>query len=66
MSKDREARHPAPEVIDQRQQQIDPARHHHADPDKRPNTNTKQPGNLPELSKTEIVENYRRDPTAMR
>jgi len=37
-------RHPRPNVIDQRQQQIDPARHHTVDPDKRPDTNTKQPG----------------------
>lgn len=61
-----EHRRPAPNVIDQRQQQIDPARHHHADPDKRPDTNTKQPSDLPELSKAEIEENYRRNPTKKR
>ncbi|MBL8562077.1 MAG: hypothetical protein JNN06_07325 [Gemmobacter sp.] len=37
----------APNVIDQRQQQIDPAGQHRRDPDARPDTNTKQPGNLP-------------------
>ncbi|MFC3179365.1 hypothetical protein [Cypionkella sinensis] len=66
MSKDRETRHPAPNVVDQRQQQIDPAGHHHVDPNKRPATNTKQPGNLPVLSDAEIKENYRRNPTTKR
>lgn len=66
MTKDRETRHPAPNVVDQRQQQIDPARHHQADPDKRPDTNTKQPGNLPVLSDADIVENCRRNPTTKR
>lgn len=37
-------RRPAPKVIDQRQQQIDPAGLHRRDPDDRPDTNTKQPG----------------------
>lgn len=37
-------RRPAPNVIDQRQQQIDPAGQHRADPDARPDSNTKQPG----------------------
>jgi len=37
-------RRPAPNVIDQRQQQIDPAGQHRRDPDDRPDTNTKQPG----------------------
>lgn len=66
MTQDRETRHPVPNVVDQRQQQIDPARHHHADPDKRPDTNTKQPGKLPVLSDAEIMENFRRDPTTKR
>lgn len=62
----KDLRHPAPNVMDQRQQQIDPARRHHADPDMRPETNTKQPGNLPGRSKAEIVENYRRNPNTKR
>lgn len=37
-------RNPAPHVIDQRQQQIDPAGRHRIDPDARPDGNTKQPG----------------------
>lgn len=37
----------APRVIDQRQQQIDPAGRHRIDPDHRPDTNTKQPGSIP-------------------
>jgi hypothetical protein len=37
-------RRPEPNVIDQRQQQIDPAGHHRTDPDARPDTNRKQPG----------------------
>lgn len=37
-------RRPSPNVIDQRQQQIDPAGRHRVDPDARPNGNTKQPG----------------------
>jgi hypothetical protein len=37
-------RRPQPNVIDQRQQQIDPAGHHRTDPDARPDTNRKQPG----------------------
>ncbi|HLQ20607.1 MAG TPA: hypothetical protein VK146_16670 [Tabrizicola sp.] len=37
-------RHPAPNVIDQRQQQIDPAGRHREDPDARPDANRKQPG----------------------
>lgn len=39
-----EVRRPAPNVIDQRQQQIDPARHHTADPNQQSDKNTKQPG----------------------
>ena len=41
-------RHPDPGTIDQRQQQIDPAGKNRDDRDARPDTNTKQPGNLPE------------------
>ncbi len=41
---DDESRHPAPNTIDQRSQQIDPARHHTADPNDRTTDNTKQPG----------------------
>ncbi len=37
-------RHPEPNVIDQRQQQIDPAGRHRQDPDARPDENRKQPG----------------------
>jgi hypothetical protein len=37
-------RHPKPNVIDQRQQQIDPAGKHRRDQDERPDTNRKQPG----------------------
>ncbi len=37
-------RRPMPKVIDQRQQQNDPARHHTVDPNDRPASNTKQPG----------------------
>ncbi len=37
-------RRPARQVIDQRQQQIDPAGHHRVDPDARPDANRKQPG----------------------
>ncbi|MES2551202.1 MAG: hypothetical protein V4630_16140 [Pseudomonadota bacterium] len=37
-------RRPAPNVIDQRQQQIDPAGKHREDPDARPDENRKQPG----------------------
>lgn len=37
-------RRPAPNVIDQRQQQIDPAGRHREDPDARPDANRKQPG----------------------
>lgn len=37
-------RRPEPRVIDQRQQQIDPAGHHRVDPDARPDANRKQPG----------------------
>lgn len=37
-------RRPAPNVIDQRQQQIDPAGQHREDPDARPDSNRKQPG----------------------
>jgi hypothetical protein len=33
-----------PRVIDQRQQQIDPAGRHREDPDARPDSNRKQPG----------------------
>jgi hypothetical protein len=33
-----------PNVIDQRQQQIDPAGRHREDPDARPDSNRKQPG----------------------
>lgn len=62
----KDLRHPVPNVIDQRQQQIDPSRHHHADPDRRPDTNTKQPSNLPKRSKVEIEEHYKQDPTTKR
>ena len=37
-------RRPKPNVIDQRQQQIDPAGQHRKDPDARPDANRKQPG----------------------
>lgn len=37
-------RRPDPNVIDQRQQQIDPAGHYRQDPDARPDGNRKQPG----------------------
>jgi hypothetical protein len=37
-------RQPEPNVIDQRQQQIDPAGHERDDPDARPDANRKQPG----------------------
>jgi hypothetical protein len=37
-------RRPAPNVIDQRQQQIDPAGHHRVDDNARPDSNRKQPG----------------------
>jgi len=37
-------RRPAPNVIDQRQQQIDPAGRHRVHPDARPGGNSKQPG----------------------
>ena len=37
-------RRPAPNVIDQRQQQIDPAGRHRENPDARPDANRKQPG----------------------
>lgn len=37
-------RRPRPNVIDQRQQQIDPAGKHRRDPDARPDSNRKQPG----------------------
>ena len=37
-------RRPAPNVVDQRQQQIDPAGKHRQDPDDRTDTNRKQPG----------------------
>lgn len=37
-------RRPEPNVIDQRQQQIDPAGQHREDPDARPDSNRKQPG----------------------
>lgn len=67
MSKEsKDLRHPSPNVIDQRQQRIDPATQHHADPNKRPDTNTKQPGNLPVKSKAEIEEDFRRNPTTKR
>ena len=39
-------RHPKPGVIDQRQQRIDPANKHTVDPNDRPESNTKQPGEL--------------------
>jgi hypothetical protein len=41
-------RRPAPNVLDQRQQQIDPAGQHRRDPDARPDSNRKQPGGSPE------------------
>jgi hypothetical protein len=37
-------RRPGTNVIDQRQQQIDPAGRHRQDTDARPDTNRKQPG----------------------
>lgn len=37
-------RRPQPNVIDQRQQQIDPAGHHRVDDNARPDSNRKQPG----------------------
>jgi hypothetical protein len=37
-------RRPQPNVIDQRQQQIDPAGQHRQDPNARPDANRKQPG----------------------
>lgn len=37
-------RRPGPNVIDQRQQQIDPAGRHRRDDNARPDTNRKQPG----------------------
>lgn len=46
-------RRPGPNVIDQRQQQIDPAGHHRQDPDARPDSNRKQPGGSPEERETE-------------
>ena len=45
--KNDESRHPAPNTIDQRAQQIDPARHHTLDPNEWPDGNTKQPGGDP-------------------
>ncbi len=48
LPKNEELRRPAPGVIDQRQQQIDPAGHHRKDPDHRPDTNRKQPGGSPQ------------------
>lgn len=39
-----ESRTPASNVIDQRQQQIDPARHHTRDPNAQNDENNKQPG----------------------
>lgn len=45
-------RHPKPNTIDQRQQQIDPAGKNRKDGDWRPDTNTKQPGNLPEVDQS--------------
>lgn len=44
-------RHPDRHTIDQRQQQIDPAGKNRDDENRRPDTNTKQPGNLPERGK---------------
>lgn len=44
LPKNEELRHPKPGVIDQRQQQIDPAGHFRVDPDVRPDANSKQPG----------------------
>lgn len=40
----KDLRRPAANVIDQRQQQIDPAGKHRADPNDRPDANRKQPG----------------------
>jgi hypothetical protein len=40
----KDLRRPAPNLLDQRQQQIDPARKLHADPDERSDRNRKQPG----------------------
>lgn len=37
-------RRPQPHVIDQRQQQIDPAGHHRVEDNARPDSNRKQPG----------------------
>ena len=40
-------REPEPNVIDQRQQQIDPAGRYRKDPDARSDSNRKQPGGSP-------------------
>ncbi len=55
-------RHPEPGVIDQRQGQIDPAGRHRADPDARPDPNTKQPGGSGEGLKPELARSYPRPP----
>jgi len=41
-------RHPRPNVIDQRQQQIDPAGNDRVDRNARPDANRKQPGGSPD------------------
>ncbi|NJM84022.1 MAG: hypothetical protein HC844_17645 [Tabrizicola sp.] len=42
-------RHPRPNLIDQRQQQIDPAGQHRVDRNARPDANRKQPGGSEKL-----------------
>lgn len=44
-------RRPAPDVLDQRQQQIDPAGHHRADPNADSKASLKQPGRPGERDK---------------
>lgn len=46
-------RHPSRRVLDQRQQQIDPAGEHRRDRNARPEPNTKQPGGLPQKGDAE-------------
>jgi hypothetical protein len=52
-----ELRRPAPNVIDQRQQQIDPAGQHRKDPDARPDANRKQPGGSSDAGHGREVDN---------
>ncbi|HEY6918283.1 MAG TPA: hypothetical protein VI412_03425 [Tabrizicola sp.] len=46
-------------MIDQRQQQIDPAGHHRQDPDARPDANRKQPGGSVSDAKRNTEDNGR-------